>query len=80
VGPVLAGETPRPEPTLPPGTYAEWAPDAVYQRGDRVMLGATAYEATWWTQGDSPEAAAVSAEGSPWRALGADEIQEVLGG
>jgi Uncharacterized protein contain chitin-binding domain type 3 len=77
VGPVLAGETPHPVPTLTPGALGSWDPDTVYHRGDRVMLGGTGYEAKWWTQGDSPEAAAVDADSSPWRELTDDEVREI---
>lgn len=76
VGPVLDGEAPRPQPTLPAGTYREWDPETIYDVGDRVMYDTVAYEAKWWTQGDSP-AARSSADASPWRVLTEAEIAAV---
>lgn len=78
VGPVLAGETPVALPTLPAGTYAEWWADATYTAGDRVLLKGVAYEAKWWTQGDSPEAASVDSDSSPWKTLTDAQILAVL--
>lgn len=76
VGPVLPGETPRPLPVLPEGTYPQWDGSTIYDTGDRVVYDGVNYEAKWWTQGDSP--AADTAE-SPWRPLTEAEILEVLG-
>jgi chitinase len=78
IGPVLPGETPVPVPTLPAGTYAEWQGGSIYTKGDRVLLDEDAYEAKWWTQGDSAEAAAADKFASPWRKL--TEITELTGG
>lgn len=69
VGPVLPGETPVPLPTVPPGTYPEWSGELTYQRGDRVLFDGLPYEARWWTRGDSPQAAEVDPDASPWLAL-----------
>jgi chitinase len=79
VGPVLVGETPVPVPVLPAGTYPEWEGTKVYTKGDFVMFDETAYEAKWWTQGDSPQAAATEQDASPWRALTDNEVREILG-
>jgi chitinase len=79
VGPVLAGETPVPVPVLPAGTYPEWQGTKVYTKGDFVMFDETAYEAKWWTQGDSPQAAATGQDASPWRQLTDNEVREILG-
>lgn len=78
IGPVLEGETPIERPTLPKGTYPDWKPSATYERGDRVMAGEQTYEAKWWTRGDSPEAALVRPQDSPWRLLNDSEIEDVL--
>jgi chitinase len=78
VGPVLAGETPVALPTLPAGTYAEWSAEATYLAGDRVLLNGVAYAAKWWTEGDSPEAASVDSDSSPWKPLTDAEILAVL--
>jgi chitinase len=80
IGPVLPGETPVPVPTLPAGTYAEWQGGSIYTKGDRVLFDEDAYEAKWWTQGDSPEAAAADKFASPWRMLTGSEITELTGG
>ncbi len=79
VGPVLPGETPIPQPTLPAGTYPDWDGTAVYQKGDRILFGGTPYEAKWWTQGDSPAAASSSPDDSPWVPLTLEQIQQLLG-
>lgn len=78
LGPVLPGETPVPVPTLPAGTYATWSGTKTYVEGDRVMLDGVAYEAKWWTTGDSPAGASTDADNSPWHILTAREIQAVL--
>jgi chitinase len=79
VGPVLPGETPVPVPTLAPGTYPEWLGTTVYTKGDRVLFDNGAYEAKWWTQGNSPEAAAANQDASPWQKLTDNQVRELLG-
>jgi len=79
IGPVLEGETPIVRPQVPKGTYPEWNPNTVYKRGTRIMLGADAYEAKWWSRGDSPDASLVLPQESPWRLLSDAEIREVIG-
>jgi chitinase len=78
LGPVLPGETPVPVATLEPGSFPDWDGTAVYTEGDRVMFETITYEAKWWTTGDSPKAAAVNADSSPWRQLTAAEIAGLL--
>jgi len=78
VGPVLPGETPYPQPTVPPGTYPEWSPTQVYRAGERVLLQGLPYEAKWWTEGDSPDAQSTAPDGSPWRPLTAKEIEAAV--
>lgn len=79
VGPVLPGETPIPLPKLPADTYAEWQGTAIYTKGDRVMFDDDAYEAKWWTEGDSPQASSADKYASPWRKLTTEEIKTLLG-
>ena len=80
IGPVLPGETPAAEPTLPADYYPEWSPTTVYHKGDRVMLDGIAYEARWWTQSDSPDASEVDPGSSPWTALTSEQITDLLDG
>jgi chitinase len=80
VGPVLAGETPIPQPTVPAGTYPEWTGTAQFDKGQRVLFDGVPFEAKWWTQGDSPEAASSDPDSSPWTPLTQDEIDQILGG
>jgi chitinase len=75
VGPVLPGDRPSPPATVPAGTFPDWTPETVYRKGDRTLFDGSAFEAKWWTQGDSPEAAAQGAAGSPWVRLDAAAIQ-----
>ena len=49
-------------------------------QGERVMFEGLAFEAKWWTQGDSPEAASSNPDSSPWEPLTQDEIDQLLGG
>lgn len=78
MGPVLPGDTPIPQPTLPQGTYPQWDGAAVYNAGQRVLLDGVPYQAKWWTQGDSPAAAAASPNASPWIPLTQAQINEIL--
>jgi len=79
IGPVLDGEKPIVRPRVPEGTFPEWKPEKVYKRGTRIMLGEDAYEAKWWSQGESPDASLVLPQESPWRLLSDAEVREVLG-
>lgn len=76
VGPVLPGETPEPQPTLPAKTYPTWDGTKTYQGGARVLLDGVPYQAKWWTQGDDPRVGLTDAA-SPWRPLTADEVAKV---
>ncbi|MFE4951094.1 chitinase [Leifsonia sp. NPDC056665] len=80
VGPVLPGETPIPQPTLPPGTYPVWSGETAYDKGARILFDGVPFEAKWWTKGDSPEAASANPDSSPWAPLTQDEIDTILGG
>ena len=74
VGPVLAGETPLPQPTLPAGLLPTWNGTDVYTGGACVELDGSAYQARWWTQGDSPAAASIDPGTSPWMPLTPDRV------
>jgi chitinase len=66
VGPVLPGEKPVLQATLPKGTYAEWSGDVSYDTGTRILFKGVPYQAKWWNRGESPAAASSNADGSPW--------------
>ena len=78
IGPVLPGEKPVEIPTLPIGTYPEWDGLTVYTAGQRIMLGELAFEAKWWTQGDSPEASTSNPDDSAWLALTEAQVRATL--
>ncbi|MCX7928334.1 MAG: carbohydrate-binding protein [Patescibacteria group bacterium] len=78
LGPVLPGEKPVSLPKLPENYYPEWDGKKIYNKLDRVMYEGEAYQAKWWTQGDSPEASKFDPDSSPWRALSVSEIEEIL--
>jgi chitinase len=78
IGPVLPGETPVPQPTLPAGTYPQWSGQAVYEGGERVLFEGVAYQAKWWNQGDSPALASIDPDSSPWIPLSQNQILEIL--
>ncbi|KFF58688.1 glycosyl hydrolase family 18 [Cryobacterium sp. MLB-32] len=80
IGPVLPGDAPYVQPSLPVGTYPAWDGATIYRDGDRVLLGTVPFEAKYYTQGDSPEVAALSPDSSPWRPLTAAEIAAVTAG
>jgi len=78
IGPVLPGEKPVPVPTLPAGTYKDWSGKSVYEKGDRILFEGLAFEAKWWTQGDSPEASSTEPDASPWVALTVEQLNAVI--
>lgn len=78
LGPVMPGEKPVPQPTLPPGTYPDWSGATEYQAGQRVLLNGLPYQAKWWTKGDSPAIASVNPNNSPWIPLTKAQFDEVL--
>jgi chitinase len=77
VGPVLPGEKPIPQPTLPEGTYPNWAGTVTYDTGQRVLFKGIPYQAKWWNKGESPAAASSNANSSPWTPLTQAQINEV---
>lgn len=80
VGPVLPGEKPVQQPTLPAGTYPDWSGSTTYNTGDRVLFSGTPYQAKWWNQGQSPAAASSNPNGSPWTPLTQAQIDVISGG
>jgi chitinase len=78
VGPVLLGEKPIEQPTLPAGTYPKWSGWVVYDGGDRVLFEGTPFQAKWWNEGESPAVAAAHPDSSPWIALTQAQILEIL--
>jgi chitinase len=77
VGPVLPGETPIPQATLPAGTYPDWSGTSAYDAGQRVLFQGVPYQAKWWNQGNSPAAAASNPNGSPWSPLTQAQINDI---
>ena len=78
LGPVLPGEEPVVLLTLPEGTYSEWSGTTIYTEGDRVLFDGIAFQAKWWTQGDSPAAASINPDSSPWLRLTQEQIKTML--
>ena len=77
LGPVLPGEKPVPQPTLPPGTYPAWTGDVEFNAGDRVLFNGVPYQAKWWTKGDSPAASTSNPDTSPWVPLTAAQVAQI---
>jgi chitinase len=77
IGPVLPGEKPVIQPTLPEGTYPDWNGDAEYNAGDLVLFSGVPYLAKWWTKGDSPAAASSNADSSPWVPLTQAQVEQI---
>lgn len=78
VGPVLSGEKPIQQATLPEGTYPKWSGTTEYEGGDRVLFEGVPFQAKWWNQGESPAASAANSDASPWISLTQAQIQEIL--
>lgn len=78
IGPVLPGEKPIPQLTLPAGTYPEWSGEVAYEAQQRVLFQGIPFQAKWWNRGDSPAAASSDPNASPWVPLTQTEINEVV--
>lgn len=78
IGPVLPGEKTIEQQTLPEGTLPNWSGTQQYDAGEQIMFNGVPYQAKWWTQGDSPAAAASNPTSSPWIALSQSQINELL--
>lgn len=77
IGPVLSGEKPIPQPTLPKGTYSEWSGDTAYDTGQRILYKGVPYQAKWWNKGSSPAAASSNADNSPWVPLTQAQVEAI---
>jgi chitinase len=77
IGPVLPGEKPIPQATLPEGTYPDWTGTTTYNTSDRVLFNGVPYQAKWWNQGQSPAAATSNPDASPWVPLTQAQVNEV---
>lgn len=77
IGPVLPGEKPIPQATLPSGTYPTWSGTTTYNTDDRVLFNGVPYQAKWWNQGQSPAAATSNPDSSPWAPLTQAQINEI---
>ncbi len=78
IGPVLPGEKPIPQPTLPAGTYPNWSGTAAYDTGTRVLFNGVPYQAKWWNTGQSPAAATSNPDSSPWVPLTQEQINAIV--
>lgn len=78
LGPVLPGEKPVQQPTLPAGMYPEWSGTAAYDTGQRVLFKGVPYQAKWWNTASSPAAASSNPDASPWVPLTQAQINELL--
>ena len=78
LGPVLPGEKPVPQPTLPAGTYDNWSGTVEYEGGQRVLLNGVPYQAKWWTKGDSPAASTADPDSSAWVPLTQTQVEQIL--
>jgi chitinase len=78
IGPVLPGEKPIPQPTLPAGTYPDWSGTITYNTSDRVLFNGVPYQAKWWNTGQSPAAATSNPDSSPWTPLTQEQINALV--
>lgn len=78
IGPVLPGEKPIEQPTLPADTYPEWSGVVNYDADQRVLFKGIPYQAKWWNQGQSPAAASSNPDASPWTPLTQTQIEEII--
>lgn len=78
VGPVLPGEQPQSQSPIPEGVFPQWDGNAIYEADSIVICDNQLYRAKWWTQGDSPEAAAFDPGASPWEELDAKETEQAV--
>lgn len=58
----------RDDPARSP--YPIWQPEQAYREGYKVVWHQAVYVAKWFTQGQTPDAANITAEQSPWRLIG----------
>jgi chitinase len=73
-----AQATPQPTSTRAPvieddpvtSPYPLWSAESFYPKNTKVVRHGNVYEAEWWSTGDVPDNAALSAFESPWRLVG----------
>ncbi|WIB16726.1 MULTISPECIES: chitinase [unclassified Curtobacterium] len=60
------------QPTDDPSTspYPVWDDEASYLEGTKIVWHRNVYEAKWWTSGDLPDDAVLSAYETPWQLVG----------
>ncbi|WP_228028193.1 carbohydrate-binding protein [Chitinibacter fontanus] len=63
---IISDVPPTPNPT-PISSYPSWDSKVAYTTGQRVAYNGRAFEAKWWTQGQTPNAAD---QWGPWKDLG----------
>jgi chitinase len=78
MGPVLPGEKPIKQATLPEGTYPEWSGTEIYEGGERVLFEGIPFQAKWWNEGESPAASEANSDSSPWIPLTQRQINEII--
>lgn len=78
VGPVLPGEKPIKQATLPEGTYPDWTGTTIYDADQRVLFNGVPYLAKWYNVAQSPAAASSNPTGSPWKALSQAQINDIV--
>ncbi len=78
IGPVLPGETPLPEVTVPAGTFPDWDAEITYLKGSKILFDGHAFEAKWWSKGDSPQAALQGSDSSAWSMLKDETVLQQL--
>ncbi len=78
VGPVLPGEKPIKQATLPKGTYPKWSGKTIYNTGDRILFEGIPFQSKWWNQGESPAASLAKPDSSPWMPLAQSQIIKIL--
>ncbi|GAA5228769.1 glycosyl hydrolase family 18 [Paeniglutamicibacter antarcticus] len=78
IGPVLPGDKPEPVATVPAGLYPAWSAKNVYEKGDLILFEKQLFEAKWWNQAQSPEAAIQGAGDSAWMRLSNSQVNDIV--
>lgn len=78
IGPVLPGDKPVPELSIPAGTYPQWSAEKTYLQGERVMFDGRIFESKWWTRDESPLAAMQGSPSSAWKMFTNVQVQQLL--
>jgi chitinase len=69
VGPVRPEDEPFVPETVAPGTYPDWDPTLLYNKGDRVVLDGLPYVARWASKGEVPPSLFPVAPDAAWAPL-----------